>query len=122
MTKGHKNELCKHIRDFTISENIQLLNINGHHEHMHVLLSILPEQNVSTLINLIKGESAFWANKNMKWTETFSWQFDFFAASISQSHMEKVHHFIDNQEKLHQKKTFEEEYNKFIKKNLFEMG
>jgi REP element-mobilizing transposase RayT len=120
MTISKKNNICTHIREYTKSKNIHLININGWNDHLHALLSLTPEQNISTIINLIKGESSFWANKNLKWTEKFGWQNDYFAVSISQSHFERVNGYISNQELHHQKKTFEKEYREFIQNYQFE--
>ncbi len=66
-------------------------------------------------MNLLKGESSFWANKNLKWSEKFGWQDEYFAVSVSQSHFEAVNSYISNQEDHHRKKTFEEEYDEFIR-------
>ncbi|MCX6303123.1 MAG: transposase, partial [Bacteroidia bacterium] len=38
--------------------------INGHHEHIHCLISLDPEMSLSKVIQLIKGESSFWINRN----------------------------------------------------------
>ena len=119
MSIENKNTLCQHIREYTPSKNIHLVNVNGWHEHLHCLISMSSNQNVATLMNLIKGESSFWANKNLKWTEKFGWQDDYFAVSISQSHFDIVNNYIHNQESHHQKKTFKEEYDEFIKNYEF---
>jgi putative transposase len=120
MLKEQKDALCKHIRDYASSKNIHLLNINGWRDHLHCLISILPEQNISTIMNLIKGESSFWANKNLKFKEKFGWQNDYFAVSISQSHFDRVNRYINNQEDHHRKKSFGKEYEEFINKYRFE--
>jgi putative transposase len=122
MTKNNKEALCAHIREYSLSKNIHLLNVNGWQNHLHAFLSLMPEQNIATVINLIKGESSFWANKNLRWTERFGWQNDYFAVSISQSHFERVNNYISNQEEHHRKKTFQEEYAEFIKNYHFEQG
>lgn len=44
------------------------------------------------------------------------WQDDYYAVSVSQSHVEKVVNYIKNQEAHHAKKTFAEEVNEFIAK------
>ena len=120
MDKENKDLLCRHIREYAASKNIHLVNINGWQNHLHCFLSVLPEQNIATLMNLIKGESSHWANKHLKFSEKFGWQDDYFAVSVSQSHFEAVNNYINNQEQHHRKKTFEQEYNEFIKNYQFE--
>lgn len=120
MSMENKNALCRHIRENAISKSIHLINVNGWKEHLHCLLSLSPEQNIATLMNLIKGESSFWANKNLKWSEKFGWQDEYFAVSVSQSHFDVVNNYITNQEEHHKKKTFQQEYDEFIKNYGFE--
>jgi putative transposase len=121
MTVENKRTLCLHIRENALTKNIHLLNVNGDSDHLHALLSLSAEQNVSTVVNLIKGEASFWANRNLKWPEKFGWQDDYFAVSISQSHFDVINNYISNQEEHHQKKTFQDEYDEFIKNYQFEV-
>ena|SRR5260221_10556497 len=112
----NKSILCEHIRQYAPPKNIHhVLNVNGWHEHIHCFISMSADQNIATIMNLLKGESSFWANKNLKWSEKFGWQDEYFAVSVSQSHFEAVNSYISNQEDHHRKKTFEEEYDEFIR-------
>ena len=87
---------------------------------MHALVSLSAEQNISTLMNLLKGESSYWANKNLQWSEKFGWQDEYFAVSIGESQFDAVNNYITNQEEHHQRKTFQEEYDEFINNYHFE--
>jgi len=116
----NKYLLISHIKEYCRTKNIHLLNINGYTEHLHCLISLESEQNIATIMNLIKGESSHWANKNLQFSEKFGWQDEYFAVSISQSHFYAVNNYINNQEKHHRKKTFDQEYNEFIKNYNFE--
>lgn len=120
MNKENKDSLCRHIRNYSQTKGIYLINVNGWLDHLHCLVSMSPEQNVATIMNLIKGESSFWANKNLAWREKFGWQNDYFAVSVSQSHLDIVHKYIDRQEEHHRKKSFQEEYEEFVKNYKFE--
>ena len=71
-------------------------------------------------MQLLKGESSFWINKNNLCKEHFEWQDEYFAVSVSESMIENVRNYIRNQEKHHQKKSFIEEYNEFIEKYNFQ--
>lgn len=120
MNKKNKDALCLHIRENAVLKNIHLINVNGWLDHLHCLISVSADQNIATLMNLIKGESSFWANRNLTWSEKFGWQDEYFAVSISQSQLEAINHYIDNQEEHHQKKTFQQEYDEFIRNYNFE--
>ncbi len=110
----------KHMRAYSKSKNIHLINVNGWLNHVHCLISLEPEQNISNIINLIKGESSFWINRNQICKEKFSWQNEYFAVSISQSHFHLINNYINKQEIHHRKKSFEQEYNEFIDANAFD--
>ena len=70
-------------------------------------------------MNLIKGESSFWINKNKLSQEHFAWQDGYFAVSVSESKIELVRNYIKKQETHHRKKSFQEEYDEFIEKYKF---
>lgn len=63
---------------------------------------------------MIKGESSFWANKNLNLTEKIQWQEEYFAISINESGLTNVRSYIANQEDHHKKATFQEEYDNFM--------
>jgi len=119
MSIENKNAICGHIKSYAQSKGIHLININGWHDHLYCLVSMSADQNIATIMNLIKGESSFWANRNLTWREKFGWQNDYFAVSVSQSHADAVNKYIDRQEEHHRRKTFQEEYNEFIQKYGF---
>ncbi len=76
-------------------------------------------QNIEKVVQLLKGESSFWINKNKICPEKFEWQTEYFALSISESIKQNVINYILNQEKHHKNSTFEDEYNEFISKYNF---
>jgi REP element-mobilizing transposase RayT len=67
-------------------------------------------------MQLIKGESSFWINKNQLTKEKFEWQDEYFAFSVSESVIDKVRDYIKNQEEHHKRKTFEEECDEIFTK------
>jgi hypothetical protein len=52
--------------------------------------------------------------------EKFEWQDEYFAVSVSESIVDKVRDYINNQEEHHKKKTFQEEYDEFMIKFGFQ--
>lgn len=94
--------------------------VNGYSDHCHCLVSLGIDQSIQKVMQLIKGESSFWINKNELTKEKFEWQDEYFAVSVSESMLDKVRAYIKNQEEHHNKKTFQEEYEEFITKYGFE--
>jgi len=119
-----KNELrpmiIDHICENAKVKNIHIDHINGHKEHLHALISMDAEQNIATIINLLKGESSFWINKQNLTKNKFGWQDDYFAVSIGESQVEAVRQYIRNQENHHQVKSFQQEYDEFMRNYRFE--
>lgn len=53
-----------HIRQNARSKGIYIDTINGHVDHCHCLISLGGDQSIQKVIQLIKGESSNWINKN----------------------------------------------------------
>lgn len=108
------------IRENAKSKNIYIDCVNGHVDHVHCLISLKPDQTIAKVIQLIKGESAFWINRQKFINEKFAWQEEYFALSVSESQLSKFRDYIYNQEVHHSKKPFANEYNQFISKYGFD--
>nr|WP_315173892.1 IS200/IS605 family transposase [uncultured Flavobacterium sp.] len=116
-----RQKVWNHIRENAVQKGIYIDFINGYSDHCHCLISLGVDQNIQKVIQLIKGESSFWINKNELTTEKFQWQEEYFAVSVSESVLDKVRDYIKNQEEHHKKKSFKEEYDEFILKYGFKM-
>lgn len=112
-------KVWKHIKENASSKGIYLDMINGYSDHCHCLISLGSNQNIEKIIQLIKGESSFWINKNQLTKDKFAWQDEYFAVSVSESMIESVRNYIKNQEIHHMKKSFADEYQEFIEKYNF---
>jgi REP element-mobilizing transposase RayT len=88
---------------------------------VHCLVSLNADQTIAKTLQLLKGESAFWINKNNLCKEHFEWQDEYFAVSVSESGINTVREYIKNQEAHHAKKTFQQEYEEFMKKYGFQL-
>lgn len=120
LSKEIRKKVFRHIRENALEKDIELSLINGYSDHVHCLISLKNNQDISKIVQLIKGESSFWINKEKLCSEKFSWQEEYFAVSIGESQLGRVRQYILNQEKHHQTRTFKEEYDDFIRKYGFE--
>jgi putative transposase len=114
LTIGIKDKVIFHIRENAKVKGIYIDHINGYNEHLHALISLGGKQNISDIMQKIKGESSFWINKNKLTRQKFEWQDDFYAASIGIPQLDNLRKYIRNQEKHHQKIIFQEELDSII--------
>ena len=89
--------------------------INGMPDHVHCLFLLSPQKSIAEVIKQIKGSSSHYINQNNLIVDKFSWQTGYAAYSVSESVVDKVHNYIHNQKQHHAKKTFQQEYDEFIK-------
>jgi len=111
-----RQQVFRHIEQNAKEKNIWLDIVGGYHDHIHCLLSLGRDQSISKVSQLIKGESSFWVNHNGITKQNFTWQDDYWALSVSESHLETVRSYIQQQEEHHRTKSFTEEVNDFMEK------
>tara|TARA_R110001606_G_scaffold29389_1_gene91747 strand:+ start:326 stop:763 length:438 start_codon:yes stop_codon:yes gene_type:complete len=118
-TKELRQKVWQHIKKNAKEKGIFIDFINGYSDHCHCLVSLGVDQNIQKIMQLIKGESAFWINKQGLTKEKFQWQSEYFAVSVSESILDKVRDYIRNQEKHHLKKSFKDEFEEIMQKYDF---
>ena len=116
-----RQKIFTHIKEYGTIQNIHVDFVNGHLDHVHCLISLESTQNIASVSQLLKGESAYWINKNKLCSKKLEWQDEYFAVSVSESGGDKVREYIKNQEEHHRKKTFKEEYDEFMNKYGFNL-
>ena len=94
--------------------------VNGMPDHIHCLFLLSPQKSIADVIKQIKGSSSHYVNQNDLIPEKFAWQTGYAAYSVSESGVENVFQYIINQKHHHQNKSFNEEYEGFLKVYGFE--
>ena len=120
LTDAVRQKVFRHIRENARGKGIFIDYINGYVDHVHCLISLGSEQTVKEIMQLIKGESSHWINKNNLCQEKFGWQDDYFVVSVSETVVENVRDYIKKQETHHQTKGFDEEFEEFLQRGGFE--
>ncbi len=112
--KEFKEELHKYIAGIIRNKDQKLIAINSVSDHIHVFMGLKPNVCLSDLVREIKT-SRFVNEK--RWVKgRFNWQEGFGAFSYGHSQMNVVVKYIQNQERHHSKKTFQDEYIELLKK------
>ena len=109
-----RDEVISHIRENAKLKDIYVDHINGYHEHLHSIISLGGKQNISDIMQKIKGDSSHWIDKNKLTRLKFGWQDDFYSVSIGVSQLENLREYIRNQVHHHQKVSFQDELDKII--------
>lgn len=91
-----------------------MIAINSMPDHLHIFFGFRPNQSLSDLMRIVKGESSEWINKEKFTQSTFRWQEGYGAFSYSRSQIKAVAEYVENQETHHRKRTFLEEYKLFL--------
>ena len=115
LTKEIRMDVIEHIKLNAKAKHIFIDRLNGSSDHLHCLMGLNADMTVAQSMQLIKGESAFWSNKHKLIKSKFEWADEYFAVSVSESMLNKVRDYIDSQEEHHKKKTFQQEYDDFMK-------
>ena len=111
-----RQQFFQHIKKNAEEKGIWLDCVSGYSEHAHCLISLGKDQSISQVAQLIKGESAFWINKQGLTNTKFIWQDDYWAVGVSESHLSRVRKYIHNQEQHHGSIQFHDELEDFQSK------
>lgn len=120
LTDEIRQKVFRHIRENALDKGIHIDFIDGYTNHVHCLISLGTDQTIGKTMQLINGESSFWINKNNLCRGKFEWQDEYFAVSVNESTLESVRKYIATQEAHHQIRSFEEEFEDFLKRAGFE--
>jgi putative transposase len=99
-----------------LSKSIPIM-INGTDNHIHVLCIMSKNIPLAKLLEDIKSNSSRWIKTLDSHYRDFSWQGGYAGYSVSQSKVEVVKKYIENQKEHHKKQTFQEEYLQFLEEN-----
>ena len=114
--KQHEEELHKYITGLVQNRKAKMLAVNCMPDHTHLFVGFKPSVLIADFVKEIKVESNEFIN-NKKWIrEKFDWQEGYGVFSYSHSHIDNVIKYVLNQEKHHQRRTFQDEYKEMLKK------
>ena len=120
LTDEVRGKVFGHIRENASAKGIYIDFIVGYLDHVHCLISLQGDQTIAGVMQLIKGESSFWINRERLTAGKFAWQDEYFVASVSPSAVESVRDYISRQEEHHKKVLFSDEFEGFLEKAGFE--
>jgi REP element-mobilizing transposase RayT len=115
-----EQKVHQYLRNELVELGCPVRIINGMPDHIHCLFLLSPQKSIMEVLKQIKGSSSYFINQNDLIPDKFAWQTGYAAYSVSESGIEKVYQYIKNQKQHHRKKSFQEEYEAFLKLYGFE--
>ena len=110
MDKTIKWDIFNHIKENSKDKDYWIDHINGMEDHVHCLVGLKPTLSVSKIVNLIKGESSNWTNKQgLISDQAFEWQDGYSAFTVGYSTLNQVRSYIRRQEQHHKQKSYDDE-------------
>jgi putative transposase len=104
----------KYIYGIIKEKNCNPIAINGTNDHVHILVGFNPTMSISELLRDVKRSSSLYINSNHLLPHIFSWQEGYGAFTVGYRDLDRVYHYILNQEAHHFKNSFQKEYLKIL--------
>ena len=96
-------------------QDCETLIVNGVEDHVHALFALSRTRSIADVVKEIKRTSSGWVKDLSPTLQKFHWQGGYGAFSVSQSNLDEVVRYIENQEEHHKRVTFQDEYRAFLK-------
>jgi putative transposase len=94
--------------------------IGGVEDHVHALFSLSKNHALEKIVEEVKKGSSKWMKNEGPRIPEFFWQRGYAAFSVSQSMVEAVKRYIQNQEKHHRKMSFQDELRELFQRHDIE--
>ena len=94
--------------------------VGGVDDHVHALFALSRMYSIATIVKEVKRTSSGWIKERSRKHSRFYWQGGYAAFSVSQSNLQEVVDYIENQEAHHKRVTFQDEYRAFLTAHAIE--
>ncbi len=108
-------KLFAYIDGIVVNQNAMVIQIGGVPNHIHILCTLPRIVSMANFVEEIKKCSSRWIKTLDYYYSKFAWQGGYGIFSVSASQVQKVKDYVTNQKEHHRKKTFQEEYEAFLK-------
>jgi putative transposase len=90
------------------------IEINSQPDHAHVLFLLGRTAALSNTVGQLKQGSTLWLRQQHPALRDFHWQNGYGAFSVSQSNVDEVRRYIQDQQEHHRQRTFQDEFRAFL--------
>jgi len=113
--KTLRREMHAYLAEMLRKHDCETLIVGGVEDHTHSLFALSRTHSIASVVKEVKRTSSGWIKEASRRLSKFHWQGGYAAFSVSQSNLEDVIRYIENQEQHHQRVTFQDEYRAFLK-------
>jgi REP element-mobilizing transposase RayT len=91
--------------------------IGGVVDHVHILFQLSKNHALAKAVEEVKAGSSLWIKSQDRMFEAFYWQAGYGAFSVSESNVDQVRRYIENQEEHHRTTTFQDEFRALLERH-----
>jgi len=113
--KAFRSDVHAYLATMLRQYDCETMIVGGVEDHIHALFALSRNYSIATVVKEIKRPSSSWINETSPRLAKFYWQAGYGAFSVSQSNLDAVIRYIENQEEHHRRVTFQDEYRTFLK-------
>ncbi len=112
--------ICQYVGGIIRNHDGAALAVNGTADHLHIATIAAPKIAISDFVRTIKSNSSRWVHETFPSLTDFRWQDGYSAFTVSRSVQDAVIAYVMNQQKHHEKVTFQEELISLLEKHGIE--
>jgi len=120
IAKNYRNALFAYQAGIFREWDSPAITIGGVEDHVHALVDLSKNHPLKKIVEEVKKGSSKWTKTDGPRNLEFHWQAGYAAFSVSQSNLDEVKRYIENQEEHHRKLTFQEELRAFYRRQEIE--
>ena len=112
-----RKKVFKYMSGILTNQKHKSIIINGVSDHVHILFGLNPAISISDTVHNLKRSSSIFINNEKLCKGRFAWQEGYGAFTYGRRQLDSIYRYIENQESHHKKRSFKEEYMKFLGDN-----
>ncbi len=117
ISASKETRIWEYLGGIARANGMKALHVGGYDDHIHILLALPSTMSVSKAMQLIKGASSRWIHESFNDMSGFAWQDGYGAFSVGVLQLADTKQYIEEQRQHHRKKSFQEEFLKFLNKH-----
>ncbi len=112
-----RSDLWAYVGGIARNHSMKALAVGGTDDHLHALLSLPPAMATAKAMQVIKACSSKWIRQRRRCPADFAWQEGYGAFTIGKSQVDATIAYINDQEKHHRVRSFQEEFLLLLRKH-----